>query len=276
VTPRFAWAPVAFGVHDAAMSEMADRLHEALLDAFELVVGLLPDAQMERRDGYVVVSAPSFPVHLANAVWAAGPHEGPAIRDLASAVADIEARGPDPAVVVIEGLSAAVEDEARRLGLERLEEIPGMVASPATFQPAADPGPELVRVGGDNELLRVALDVTARGFEGPPEPFEAYFATAAASEPVDLWLAYEGGEAVSTATGVRTGDALGVFNVATPPEHRRRGYGAWTTAHVVRRGFEAGASFTYLQSSGMGFAVYERLGFEQVSTYRLLTRPGSG
>jgi ribosomal protein S18 acetylase RimI-like enzyme len=257
------------------MDDMVDRVHRALLEVFGLLVELLPDARLERRDGYAVGSAPSFPIHLANAVWANGPSEDEAVRELSSALAGIEARGPDPAVLVIEGRTPKVEAEARRLGFDRVEEIPGMVVTPASFRPTKGSGPELVHVGSDAELLHVALDVTARGFETSPDPFKAYFATAAGSEPVDLWLAYVESEAVSTATGIRTGDALGVFNVATPPEHRRRGFGAWATAHVVRRGFEAGASFGYLQSSWMGFGVYERLGFEQVSTYRLLTRPGS-
>jgi GNAT superfamily N-acetyltransferase len=257
------------------MSEMADRLHEGLLDAFELVVPLLPNAWMDRRDGYVVVSAPSFPIHLANAAWAQGPDETSAIGGLGAALEQIEARGADPGVLVIEGRMPGVEAEARRLGLDRVEEIPGMVASPASFRTPSGSGPEMIRVGSDGDLLAVALDVTSRGFDAPPGVFETFFATAASAEPVDLWLAYVDGEPVSTATGVRTGDAVGVYNVATPSEHRRKGYGARATAHVVRLGFEAGASFAYLQSSEMGFTVYERLGFEKVSTYRLLTRPGA-
>jgi len=256
------------------MDVTADRLHGALLEVFELLVDRLPDARLERRDGYTVGSAPSFPIHLANAVWATGPSEAEAVRELGSALDQIEARGPDPAVLVIAGRTPEVEAEARRLGFDHLEEIPGMVATAASFRPAGGAGPELVRVGSDERLLREAQDVTARGFETPPEPFETYFATAAGSEPFDLWLAYVGGEPVSTATGITTGEAVGIFNVATPPEHRRRGYGAWATAHVVRRGLDAGASFAYLQSSQMGFDVYRRLGFEQVSTYRMLTRRG--
>ena len=37
--------------------------------------------------------------------------------------------------------------------------------------------------------------------------------------------------------------ATGICNVATPPQHRGRGYGAALTARAVRDGFEAGSEF---------------------------------
>jgi hypothetical protein len=43
------------------------------------------------------------------------------------------------------------------------------------------------------------------------------------------------------------------------------------TAHAVRAGFEAGASFAHLRSSELGYGVYRALGFQQVCEYRLLT-----
>jgi predicted acetyltransferase len=68
--------------------------------------------------------------------------------------------------------------------------------------------------------------------------------------------------------------ATGVFNVATPRQHRGRGYGAAVTARAVRDGFRAGASLAFLQASDAGFGVYRRLGFRHVEDYVLLTRPG--
>lgn len=61
---------------------------------------------------------------------------------------------------------------------------------------------------------------------------------------------------VSTAVGVTVDGATGVFNVATPPEHRGHGYGAALTSRVVRDGFEAGSRLAYLQSSEIGDGVY--------------------
>jgi predicted GNAT family acetyltransferase len=71
----------------------------------------------------------------------------------------------------------------------------------------------------------------------------------------------------STALGVTDGDHVGIFNVATPPAHRGKGYGAAITAWAVGDGFQNGASVAFLQSSPMGFRVYERLGFRTVEDW---------
>ena len=76
----------------------------------------------------------------------------------------------------------------------------------------------------------------------------------------------------TSASYVVDGD-FGIFNVATPAEYRGRGYGAAITGHAVREGFAAGAELAYLQSSAIGESVYRRLGFREVLTYVLLTRP---
>jgi predicted acetyltransferase len=78
---------------------------------------------------------------------------------------------------------------------------------------------------------------------------------------------------VSTALGFTLDGATGIFNVATPSEHRGRGYGAALTSHALRDGFDAGSEFGYLQSSTIGHGVYQRLGFRDVEEYTLLTRP---
>jgi predicted GNAT family acetyltransferase len=62
-------------------------------------------------------------------------------------------------------------------------------------------------------------------------------------------------------------DYVGVFNVATPPEHRRRGYGAAITARVVSDGLAAGARWAWLQSSPAGYRVYEELGFRTLERW---------
>lgn len=255
------------------MPALADRLHEALREAFAVFVRMISGAWCKERDGYRIISAPSFPVAGFNAVWADGPQVGPVIADLAPCLEEIRARGVTPAVVARSGLVPGVEPEAARLGLTAVDRLSGMAVAASGFRRPKGPAPDLVLVGEDEALLAVALDLTARGFEAPPEVFEGLFASKMRAEGLDLWIAYADGEPVSTAFGQIVGDAVGIFDVGTPPEHRRKGYGAWVTARAVERGFEAGASFAYLQSSEMGVRVYERLGFEQVSEYLLLTEP---
>jgi predicted GNAT family acetyltransferase len=66
---------------------------------------------------------------------------------------------------------------------------------------------------------------------------------------------------VTTGMGLTIGSYVGVFNIATPPARRRRGYGAAVTVRAVADGVAAGARWAWLQSSGAGYPVYDRLGF---------------
>ena len=75
------------------------------------------------------------------------------------------------------------------------------------------------------------------------------------------------GHPVTTGIGVTLGAFVGIFNVATPPAHRRRGYGAAVTARAVSDGLAAGASWSWLQSSPPGYQVYQRLGFRTVESW---------
>ncbi len=71
-----------------------------------------------------------------------------------------------------------------------------------------------------------------------------------------------GNTVVATGMGITVGDMVGVFDIATAEEHRGHGYGAAITAHVVADAMASGAHWALLQSSPMGLAIYERLGFE--------------
>ena len=47
-------------------------------------------------------------------------------------------------------------------------------------------------------------------------------------------------------------DDVGIFNVATPSGHRRRGYGGAITAHAVHAAFADGADLAWLQTTEIG------------------------
>lgn len=85
-----------------------------------------------------------------------------------------------------------------------------------------------------------------------------------AGEGVRVYAGLVDGRAVSTGMAIALQDTVGVFNVATVPEFRGRGYGGAVTARLVADGFAAGASLACLQSSAEGYPMYERLGFETI------------
>ena len=65
----------------------------------------------------------------------------------------------------------------------------------------------------------------------------------------------------------RTGDTAGVYSIGVVEGYRRRGIGRAMTLAVLRLGRDAGCRIGVLQSSEMGYPLYEAMGFESVETY---------
>src|SRR6266545_338478 len=203
--------------------EEAQRLHQVLELAVERLAGVLDDARFERRDGYTFMALPTFPVRDLNGVWA---ETDAAAAELEDALAEAEELGTPFTVMVRAGRTPAVEEAARTLGFTSTTRIPGMVVRPDELQlPSA----------ADAQIIRVET---------------------AELEGLSYYLARVGNADVSTAAGFTIGDAVALFSVATPAEHRGRGYGAAITAHAAQEGFAAGADLAALQSSEIGESVY--------------------
>ncbi|MHB8695486.1 MAG: GNAT family N-acetyltransferase [Solirubrobacteraceae bacterium] len=114
----------------------------------------------------------------------------------------------------------------------------------------------------DPSEAQVHSDVAGPAFGAPPELLARVITAEVLGRPqVRSYLGEVDREPVVTAMSVTIGDAVGIFNVATPGPHRRRGYGAAITAHAALDGRIAGAEWAWLQSTEAGYGVYERLGF---------------
>jgi N-acetylglutamate synthase len=112
------------------------------------------------------------------------------------------------------------------------------------------------------------VKVAAAAFEMSEELVRGFMAAGfAENKGLRLYVGLVDGEAVSTALGFTEDDHVGVFNVGTLPNHRRKGYGAVLSSKAVADGFNAGAEWAYLQSSAAGLGVYEQLGFHTVERW---------
>jgi GNAT superfamily N-acetyltransferase len=79
----------------------------------------------------------------------------------------------------------------------------------------------------------------------------------------------------AVAVGVSDDDLIGLFDVATDPEHRRQGHGRAVSLDVLTWGRHHGASEAYLQvhtENRAGRALYEGMGFEEAYRYWYRTR----
>lgn len=80
------------------------------------------------------------------------------------------------------------------------------------------------------------------------------------------------GRPVGTALAIRTGDVAGVYAVATLEGARGRGVGTAATWAAVAAGRAWGCRVVTLQSSRMGFGVYEAMGFRTVASFVVYRR----
>ncbi len=168
------------------------------------------------------------------------------------------------------GCSAALNDLAARRRMTREADVPLMMVETQRSMTFADRHPAgLVIQTLSSGRADLHASLAAAAFEAPEEYFRRLVTPAVLSAAGVVCYGGEvDGEPVTTGVGVTLGDFVGVFNIATPAAHCRRGYGAAVTARVVRDGSEHGAQRAWLQSSPAGFHVYQRLGFRTVESWR--------
>ena len=109
--------------------------------------------------------------------------------------------------------------------------------------------------------------VTASAFEWALNVAEPVDRAALAADDVRLFLGSLDGQPAASGLLIRSGDVAGVYSIGVVEEFRRQGLGEAMSWAVLRAGREAGCHVGVLQSSEMGYPLYERMGFETVVTY---------
>ena len=249
------------------MEPDAALMHESFATAWERLYAAA-GGRFERRADLIALSCARLPVPQANGAWVVEDSEAAAAA-LPQAIEEAEALGV-PAWVQTRPGHERTRRVAAELGLTHVELVPAMVIRPDELAPS-ESTLEIDVIAEDDVERTVAILATA--FEAPHDLFDWFGRLTWSLEGASWYVGRVGDEIVSTAVGYTYGPATGVFNVATPPEHRGRGYGAALTARCVQDGFDAGAELAYLQSSELGHGVYRRLGFRDVDEYVLLARP---
>jgi GNAT superfamily N-acetyltransferase len=169
---------------------------------------------------------------------------------------------------------AEFEGELRRRGFADFTSMPGMalLADPGTK--CEPPGLDIRPVADDrgrHDYMRITAEAYA--IYGAPRAYaEDAFASLESVRDTHIraFIGYVNGEAAAGATLYFTHGIAGVGWVGTLPEHRKKRYAEALTWAVVREGFKRGATYANLQASPMGRPVYERMGFETITEYRVL------
>lgn len=258
---------------DAA--DLARLEHENMIVAIGAAGAQIAGARVARADGVALI-ATGHPMRLFNQVIVDG---APAADAVAAAVQVMRERGHLFVVNLRRGADDGYLPLMGRLGLVQVSDeawMPGMALHPLvpiTTEPP--PGLEIRRVL-EGAGVRDHVRAGAEGFEIPASWMETIVTDALIELPgAALYVAYTDGQPVTTGLGIRTGRTIGVYNIATVGPARRRGYGAAMTLRIVADGAAAGCDVAILQSSAMGYRVYERLGFRTVVEYDGFVDPES-
>jgi ribosomal protein S18 acetylase RimI-like enzyme len=154
-----------------------------------------------------------------------------------------------------------------RFGLRLSSEMPGMMAERLTAQKRPLPDLEFRRVdsaavlddfrGVGSVCFHVPLAWFSEVFDGSLPDRSARFV---------CWVGYSDGQPVATAASVAAHGVVGLYNIATAPGQRGRGFAEALTRHAAGSALrEAGAVPLVLESTSLGFRLYDRLGFRTVT-----------
>jgi len=244
----------------------ADTAASALVRTWENLIRAVPDGWV-LREGGAIGGITGVRLPTLNGVWAE--RVDPDSSAVAALLDRVAVTGLPHCLQLRPGSRPALAELAATRGMSRQEQDdPLMVMEdPAMLGRAQHvAGLTIRQLGPDGAQLHAS--VAAAGFEAPREPFEQLVTPSVLRLPgVRCYLGEVGGHPVTTSVGVTIGAFVGIFNVATPPAHRGRGYGAAVTARAVADGLAAGAAWSWLQSSPSGYKVYQRLGFRTVEAW---------
>ncbi|GIK66321.1 MAG: hypothetical protein BroJett018_41150 [Chloroflexota bacterium] len=146
-------------------------------------------------------------------------------------------------------------------GLQCTRSIPCMVLDLATMNVPIQPIAHL-------EMILVD-DLPALYKWMSPVAYDLFFCLAyemglSTTSPVLHFLARYKGEPAATASIYLGAGVAGLYDVVTMPEVRERGIGSALCTMALQTVRDMGYRYAVLQSSKMGYRIYQRLGFEEI------------
>jgi len=238
-----------------------------MLHAFGSTAEHVPGA-LVAHDGGVLLVASGLPIRIFNAVMIERDTATP--EAVAHAVLTLRERAAPFVVHLRRRTDDRFLPAVRNLGLELPADdapMPGMAMALPVGRARATPALDIRRVmdsaGQEDHILTSAV-----GFGAPPDLIRPWIGTEMWERPgVSMYVGYVDGIAVTTGVGIVSGRTIGIYNIATIPSERKRGFGTAITHRIAVDGGAAGCDVAVLQASDMGRPVYEKLGYRTVVEY---------
>ena len=250
-------------VVDGATQTLARQAHRNMVEAFASLPKHQPGGFVRRQDG-IVVAATLSPIALFNAVLPAAPHVEPTA--FAAACRVMAGRGLPWTAQLRQDRDEKLVRVAQDFGLLEIADAswPAMARATLPTQVALPSGFEVQRV---SDAAGFEEHLAASG--GDPRVTATWKGSGLLTDR--RWMLFVGradGRPVSKAMAFVEAGVIGIYDVSTRAEARRRGYGSAITATALAAGKRAGCAAGVLQSSAMARGMYEAQGFRFLFRYR--------
>jgi GNAT superfamily N-acetyltransferase len=231
-------------------------------DAGDLLVRAAPDHQVSRMPGAVLALSGEPVADLNFVAIGAGPDPAARLREYGALV---HARQLPVVVMLSAAVADALAPVARDLGLTHAGGMPLMTHDGQGIG-HVERQVTVTRVEGDADL-KTTNSIMARAFSLPEDAVQRAWGPAMLDAPgLAVFLARQGVTPVSAVATTRHGATVGIWCMATAPEHQRRGAGSVLLTQVMAGHHASGARLFYLGATEAGRPLYERLGFRSVET----------
>ncbi|MFF4354845.1 GNAT family N-acetyltransferase [Streptomyces sp. NPDC001530] len=135
------------------------------------------------------------------------------------------------------------------------------------------PGPESVTVRPlDDDEHETFAAVLGTAFGAPPVIISSLYTPHVLGQPfVKAYVAEADGTPAAAGLAIVTEKHVGLANIGTLPEHRRRGVGRAIVEAILRDARAAGAHTAYLHSSDEALPLFEQAGFRTEESWVVFT-----
>jgi len=124
-------------------------------------------------------------------------------------------------------------------------------------------GQKLAKVESEKELDSAAL-VLSQGFDFPVEIAQKGVRYGHGRTEVSRYILLDSGVPVSTALLSSQGKSVGCFEITTPPQFQKKGYGFSLVKSIFAERAKMGDELLLLQSSAAGEPLYRKAGFKVI------------
>jgi ribosomal protein S18 acetylase RimI-like enzyme len=222
----------------------------------------------------VSIASAGVAFEMFNAAFLSGPvlSERELAQRINLAAVHFQSRGLEWAYWVCEDwLAPQTRRRYRRIfeehGLRHAVDLPGMAA-----ESLAPPEYELPRLDVRRVRNMATQDafcaIGSTCFNVPVPWFREVFDHESVWKRFEAYVGYAGGEPVATAATVTGAGAIGVYNVGTTPDRRRRGFAEAVMREALGCARAAsGIEYSVLQSTPAGLRLYERMGYRAITKF---------